>query len=90
MSLFGLLYIFFFNTFLKMIAEAETTGDLDFVRYDMFINGIDVCNEVYNIFAWVDVFIDVDFLLNLFLLSSLYYALKFAIRVAKLIIGFFK
>ncbi len=75
---------------MKIFSEAYTTGNLDLVRYDMFISGIDVCNEIYNIFAWVDVFIDIDFCLNLFLLSSLYYALKFSIRLAKLIIGFFK
>lgn len=97
MSILGTLYLFFFNVFFKLGINkyAAWNGSDEYVNVeglglDLFVNGVDVCNEVYNIFAWIDIFIDVDFCLNLFLLTTMYYTLKFTMNLAKFVIKMFK
>ena len=51
---------------------------------------IGVMDKIYNIFAWIDVFIDLDLLFGLLFLSLLYYGLRFASAIAKRIMGCFK
>ena len=97
MSILGYVYFFFFKVFLQWFSNDYAVPFLPsnydsttFNGYDNIINKIDIVNGVYNIFAWVDVFVDLDFLFNLFFLTSLYYGLVFSIKLAKLVISFFR
>lgn len=90
MTLLGFVYIFFFNILLKVLAGEYTPLGLGQDGFDLFTEGLTVCDSVYNIFAWIDFFVDVDLCLSLFLLTSLFYSIKFAIRLAKFVLGFFK
>ena len=49
-----------------------------------------VMDKIYNIFAWIDVFIDLDLIFGLLFLTLLFYGLKFASALAKRIMGCFK
>lgn len=53
-------------------------------------NYIGVMDKIYNIFAWIDVFIDLDLIFGLLFLTLFYYGLKFASSIAKRIMGCFK
>lgn len=47
-------------------------------------------DTIYNIFAWIDVFIDLDLIFGLLFLTLLFYGLKFASSLAKRVMGLFK
>ena len=104
MNVLGFIYLFFMNCFLYLFSEQYAIPLLpDGFSYDN-LHGydeigyavLDICDvlnvwdKIYNIFAWINVFIDVDFLFNLFFLTSLYYGLKFSIKLSKYVISLFK
>lgn len=98
MSLLGFLYLMFYNLFFKMtsvtysLPNGFTDTDLFYDNVGQTVNFkyIQVMDKIYNIFAWIDVFIDLDLLFGLLFLTLLYYGLKFASALAKRIMGCFK
>lgn len=81
---FFLLYLF---KLLIVFFGKGLIGELDFTSaFNMIAS---VASTLYNIFAWVNVFIDVDFLLFLFSVTMVYYTLKFFLSICKLVIEFF-
>lgn len=94
MNILGFTYLalfnFFLNSLVKEYANVYVPADLAFSGYDSFADKIEVMDMIYNIFAWVDVFIDVDFCLNLFLLTTLFYGLKISYSLAKHVLNLFR
>lgn len=94
MNILGFTYLALFNFFLNSLVKDYTNiispSDLDFAGFGSFADKIEVMDTIYNIFAWVDIFIDVDFCLNLFLLTTLFYGLKISYSLAKHLLSLFR
>ncbi|MCM1328079.1 MAG: hypothetical protein NC253_01435 [Ruminococcus sp.] len=94
MNILGFTYLALFNFFLNSLVKEYGTvivpGDLVFSGFDSFADKIQAVDMIYNIFAWVNIFIDVDFCLNLFLLTGMFYGLKISYSLAKRLISLFK
>lgn len=98
MSLLGFVYLIFYVSFFKLTslrfslpaAFVDTDFFYDDVAFKTFNRSIDIMDTIYNIFAWIDVFIDLDLIFGLLFLTLLFYGLKFASSLAKRIMGCFK
>ena len=94
MNILGFTYLalfnFFLNSLVKEYANILVPSGLDFSGYDSFADKIQTMDMIYNIFAWVDIFVDVDFCLNLFLLTGLFYGLKISYSLAKHVLSLFR
>lgn len=51
---------------------------------------IETIQNVTNIFAWVDMFVPVNFLVTLSLLTTVFYSYKFIVNIVRYIISLFK
>lgn len=98
MSLLGFLYLIFYNLFFSIASEQYAVPS-SFTGNDLFYDNVGrtvnlryvlVMDKIYNIFAWIDVFIDLDLIFGLLFLTLFYYGLKFASAIAKRIMGCFK
>ncbi len=101
MKIFGIIYLFFQIFFLKLFSNSYAVPTIpsnysasDLQSFDNIVGMIDkgnsAWNYIYNIFAWINVFIDMDFLFNLLFLTSLFYGLKFAMSITKHVMNLFK
>lgn len=93
MNLLGLILLWFFNVFLRLFFEGQSffgSGSTLVYTFDTILNSLRFSTVIYNILSWVNVFINLDLLANLFALTTVYYCLKFAINLAKHTISFFK
>lgn len=98
MSFLGFIYLFFYIIFFKQFSYSYSVPNsfhgselfYDNVAYTVFNKYVDVMDIIYNIFAWIDVFIDLDLVFGLLFLTLLFYGLKFASSLAKRIMGCFK
>lgn len=98
MSFLGLIYLTFYDIFFVTFAFNHSDPSsfkgselyYDNVGYTVFTKYTNVMNEVYNIFAWIDVFIDLDLIFGLLFLTLLFYGLKFASALARRVLGCFK
>ena len=101
MKIFGILYLFFQMAFFKVFSytyAVPTTpsnyNSSDLQGFDnvvgMIENGNSAWSYIYNIFAWLNVFIDMDFIFNLLFLTTLFYGLKFALSLSKHTVNLFK
>lgn len=98
MSLLGFVYCFFYNLFFRIFADNYSVpasfsdtkfsfGNIGIKTFNRYYDSIDT---IYNIFAWIDVFIDLDLVFGLLFLTLLFYGLKFASSLAKRVMGLFK
>lgn len=98
MSLLGFVYLLFYICFFKLTslrfslpaAFVDTDFFYDDVAIKTFFRYTDIMDTIYNIFAWIDVFIDLDLVFGLLFLTLLFYGLKFASSMAKRLMGCFK
>lgn len=98
MSLLGFVYLFFYLCFFKTFsldyslpaAFTDTDFFYDNVGIKTFFRYTDIMDTIYNIFAWIDVFIDLDLIFGLLFLTLLFYGLKFASSLARRVVGLFK
>lgn len=98
MSFLGFIYLFFYIIIFKQAtigysvppAFTDTNYFYDNVAQSVKLEYISVMDDIYNIFAWIDVFIDLDLVFGLLFLTLFFYGLKFASSIAKRIMGYFK
>lgn len=98
MSFLGFIYLFFYIIFFKQFSYSYSVPTsfqgselfYDNVADTVFTKYVDVMDTIYNIFAWIDVFIDLDLIFGLLFLTLLFYGLKFASSLAKRVMGLFK
>lgn len=97
LNILGFIYLGIYNLILNSLVNTYTTdvsiesfGTVGFENFTDFTGKIAIVDEIYNIFAWIDVFINVDLCFSLFLLTSLFYGLKFSISLAKKVLSLIK
>ncbi len=98
MSLLGFVYVLFYNLFFKVFAdnyavpESFTDTRFTYSNIGSIVESryIEVMDTIYNIFAWIDVFIDLDLVFGLIFLTLLFYGFKFSSSLAKHVMGLFK
>lgn len=83
MNILGFFMLWFANVLTSFLGK-------DYFGGDFIIDTVEAIGTVYNIFAWLDVFIPVDFLMSLAFLTSLYYGYRFVNSIVKYILELFK
>lgn len=89
MDMLGIVLLWFANI-LTSIFNNDLVGEGKTFSVDGIKSTIGAITELTNIFAWVDVFVPVDFLLVLALLTTTYYSYKFVNSLVRYIIQMFK
>ena len=87
MDMLGIVLMWFFNVLTSVLKNKEGIGSFDLSSVQDIIKSVD---NVVNIFAWVDMFVPVNFLITLALLTTVFYGYKFIISIVKYIISMFK
>lgn len=98
MSIFGFVFFFIYNILFKILRDEYAfplafsghTFSYDDVAFKTFIRYRDVIDDIYNIFSWISVFIDLDLILGLLFLTLLFYGFKLCSKLVKLFLGIFK
>lgn len=83
MNILGFVFLWFSNILTNFLVQ-------DYVTEDFVIHSYEIMADVYNIFAWVNVFVPVNVLLVIFTSTTAYYGLKFVLNIVKYIISLFK
>lgn len=79
--------MWFFNILTSKLRADNGAGDFNIESITDIIKTI---NNITNIFAWVDMFVPVNFLVTLALLTTVFYSYKSIITMVKYIISLFK
>ncbi len=83
MSVMGFFLLWLTNILTSLLGKDYFSGE--FVID--FINAIDT---VYNIFAWLKVFLPMDFFFALVGLTALYYSYRFVLGIVRYVVSLFK
>ena len=83
MSVMGFFLLWLTNILTSFLGKDYFNGEFAME----FINAIDT---VYNIFAWLDVFLPMDFFLALAGLTALYYSYRFVLGIVNHVVALFK
>lgn len=87
MNIFGTVLLWFYNVLLSGLKNTFGILNFDTTKLENIINAVD---NLTNIFAWVNMFVPVDFLFILSGLTAVFYGYRFILGVAKIVISFFK
>lgn len=87
MDMLGIVLMWFFNILTSKLRADNGAGEFDIKGVTDIIEKI---SNVTNIFAWVDMFVPVDFLVTLALLTTVFYSYKFIVTIVRYIISLFK
>lgn len=87
MDMLGIVLMWFFNILTSRLKNDYGAGSFDI---DTVTETISSIKNLVNIFAWVDMFVPVNFLVTLALLTTVFYSYKFIITMVKYIISLFK
>lgn len=87
MDMLGIVLMWFFNILTSKLRADNGAGEFNIESITDIIETID---NVTNIFAWVDMFVPVNFLVTLALLTTVFYSYKFIITIVRYIISLFK
>lgn len=87
MDMLGIVLMWFFNILTSKLRADNGAGEFNIESITDIIKTI---NNVTNIFAWVDMFVPVNFLVTLALLTTVFYSYKFIVTIVRYIISLFK
>ena len=87
MDMLGIVLMWFFNILTSKLRADNGAGEFNIESITDIIKTV---KNVTNIFAWVDMFVPVNFLVTLALLTTVFYSYKFIITMVKYIISLFK
>ncbi len=87
MNILGLFLLWFVNVLTTFLGRIFFNGEFSTEAIENSINSI---GDIYNIFAWVDVFVPVDFLILLAALTAAFYGFKFVNALVKYVVALFK
>lgn len=83
MSIMGFFLLWFTNVLTTLLGKDYVTGEF-------VVDTVEALESVYNIFAWLDVFLPMDFLFGIAGLTALFYGYKFVMGISKYIVSLFK
>lgn len=89
MDMLGIILLWFANI-LTGIFNKDLVGEGKTFSLDGINSALETIDGVTNIFAWIDIFIPVNFLLTLALLTTIFYSYKFINSMVRYIIAMFK
>ena len=87
MDMLGIVLMWFFNILTSKLRADIGAGEFN---VESITDIIKTVNNVTNIFAWVDMFVPVNFLVTLALLTTVFYSYKFIVTIVRYIISLFK
>ena len=87
MDMLGIVLMWFFNILTSKLRADNGAGEFNI---ESITDIIETVNNVTNIFAWVDMFVPVNFLVTLALLTTVFYSYKFIVTMVRYIISLFK
>lgn len=87
MDMLGIVLIWLFNLLTSGLRNKFGAGEFNIESVTDIIKTI---SNVTNIFAWVDMFVPVNFLVTLSLLTTVFYSYKFIVNMVRFIISLFK
>lgn len=87
MNIFGTVLLWFFNTLLSGLKSTFGIAGFDTEKIENLISAI---SNLTNIFAWVDVFVPVDFLFILSGLTAVFYGYRLILGIVRTVISLFK
>lgn len=87
MDMLGIVLMWFFNILTSKLRADNGAGEFNIESITDIIETVD---NVTNIFAWVDMFVPVNFLVTLALLTTVFYSYKFIVTIVRYIISLFK
>lgn len=87
MDMLGIVLMWFFNILTSKLRADNGAGEFDIKSVTDLVETV---SDVTNIFAWVDVFVPVNFLVTLALLTTVFYSYKFIVTIVRYIISLFK
>ncbi len=83
MSVMGFFLLWLTNVLTSLLGK-------DYVSGEFVVDTVSAMESVLNIFAWLDVFLPMDFLLGIAGLTGLYYAYRFVLGIANHVVSLFK
>lgn len=89
MDMLGIVLLWFANI-LTSIFNKDLVGEDKTFSLDEVEATLETIEGVTNVFAWIDIFVPVNFLLTLALLTTIFYSYKFINSMVKYIISMFK
>lgn len=87
MDMLGIVLMWFFNVLTSRFRNDYGAGDFS---VDSIIEAVNSISNVYNIFAWINMFVPVSFLITLAMLTTVFYSYQFILSMVKYIISLFK
>lgn len=87
MNIVGFILLYFMNFLIEIAKSKYNVGEFD---TSTFKNIVENASGLYNIFAWVNEFVPVSFLISLALLTTVFYGYKLIVGITKYIISIFK
>lgn len=87
MNIFGTILLWFYNIMLSGLKDTFGILNFDTTKLEKIINAVD---NLTNIFAWVNMFVPVDFLFILSGLTAVFYGYRFILGISKIVISLFK
>lgn len=87
MDMLGIVLMWFFNVLTSRLRNDYGAGSFN---ADSIIEAVNSISNVYNIFAWINMFVPVSFLITLAMLTTVFYSYQFIISMVKYIISLFK
>lgn len=89
MDMLGIVLLWFANI-LTSIFNNDLVGEGNKFSLDGIKNTLETIEGITNIFAWIDIFVPVNFLLTLALMTTIFYSYKFINSMVRYIISMFK
>ncbi len=89
MDMLGIVLLWFANI-LTSIFNKDLVGEDKTFSLDEINATLETIDGVTNVFAWIDIFVPVNFLLTLALLTTIFYSYKFINSMVRYIISMFK
>lgn len=83
MSVMGFFLLWLTNVLTSLLGK-------DYVSGEFVVDTVSALQDVYNIFAWLDVFLPMDFLLGIAVVTGLYYAYRFILGIVNHVVSLFK
>lgn len=87
MSIVGFIILALLNVLSGRLKSTYGVGDFDVSDLQFAIEN---ASGLYNIFAWVNEFIPINFLLSLATLTTIFYGYKLIVNLIKFILSIFK
>ena len=83
MSITGYILLWLTNVLTDLLAKEHVNGEFA-------VNTVDALESTYNIFAWLDVFLPMDFIMALAFATTAFYGYKFVLSIVNHVVDLFK